>query len=330
MDISAFYCLSCKSEDLYFNSKEKNLICSNCGCSLANWHHEEDYLDFLCGVFKEDEYNQESATVLHDNALEWLFATHNTSEAAFRSEVIDSLGRVDSARILITGAGTGNDMPIFLQRMNSGELFLQDASRLMIREAKARYEHLIEASEVKVNLSVSDACQLPFKDGYFDFVYHLGGFNIFKEPKMGISEMYRVVRDGGTLLVCDEGMAPWLCDTEYGKAFSENNRLYNLEFPLDLLPNTKSKVMVTWVLNQTFYVVRVSVNKNPYHLDLTIRHKGIRGGSIESRYFGKLEGIDPKLKSELYDYALRVKRSRVDLLEDIVESFLEANRDPEV
>jgi ubiquinone/menaquinone biosynthesis C-methylase UbiE len=45
---------------------------------------------------------------------------------------------------------------------------------------------------------------LPFRDGVFDVVYHIGGVNFFGDPRQAIQEMIRVARRGALILYGDE------------------------------------------------------------------------------------------------------------------------------
>jgi ubiquinone/menaquinone biosynthesis C-methylase UbiE len=45
---------------------------------------------------------------------------------------------------------------------------------------------------------------LPFRDGAFDVVYHIGGVNFFQNPQRAIQEMMRVTKSGGLVLYGDE------------------------------------------------------------------------------------------------------------------------------
>jgi len=45
---------------------------------------------------------------------------------------------------------------------------------------------------------------LPFRDGAFDVVYHIGGVNFFGDPRRAIQEMIRVTASGGQVLYGDE------------------------------------------------------------------------------------------------------------------------------
>ena len=45
---------------------------------------------------------------------------------------------------------------------------------------------------------------LPFRDGMFDVVYHIGGVNFFQNPRRAVMEMIRVTRRGGLVSYGDE------------------------------------------------------------------------------------------------------------------------------
>ena len=51
---------------------------------------------------------------------------------------------------------------------------------------------------------------LPFPDNTFDRVFCLFSFRDFKDKRQGLSEMLRVLKPGGQLIICDAGKANWL------------------------------------------------------------------------------------------------------------------------
>jgi hypothetical protein len=136
--------------------------------------------------------------------------------------------------------------------------------------------------------------------------------------------MYRVVRPGGRVLFGDEGIAPWLRDTEFAKILINNTYLYQFEPPLDLIPDTARDVELTWELANSFYVVSLTVDSAPISIDIDVPHLGRRGGSMRTRYFGKLEGIDPVIRDAVYQESERLGISRVELIERIFKSVLGA------
>jgi SAM-dependent methyltransferase len=164
---------------------------------------------------------------------------------------------------------------------------------------------------------------LPFADASFDAAYHFGGINQFPDIAMGIAEMNRVVRPGGRVLIGDEGIALWLKGTELGNMLIENNPLYAHAPPLEALPETARDVNLSWELCNCFWVIDYCVSNRPLPVNIDVPHAGKRGGSIRSRYFGKLEGITPDLRDKIYAKAEQLGVSRVSYLESVLRKSLE-------
>ena len=55
--------------------------------------------------------------------------------------------------------------------------------------------------------------------------------------------------------------------------------------------------------------------------NIDIPHVGRRGGSIRTRHYGQLEGIDPKLKNKFYRYLENKNISRVEFLEKLLRNI---------
>ncbi len=304
------------------------LILSSEGLSCANGH----FFAFAPGtkvpIFAKElenssEYAQKNAALIHDNALRWVFATFETNEASLRESLVARLQLSKGNKVLVTGAGTGNDLPFLAQSLGGqGEIYAQDIAQPMLLAGVERLHTALAHSGVKLHFSVSDATNLPFVDDYFDSAYHFGGINLFPDIRKGIAEMNRVVRPGGKVVIGDEGLAPWLIDTEYGKMLVRNNPLYAYPAPMDLLPEFATSVRLSWELSNSFYVIEFSVSDQPPPINIDVPHIGKRGGSIRTRYFGQLEGVDPTLRDRVYTEAERLAMSRVEYIESLLRSGL--------
>lgn len=245
-------------------------------------------------------YKKDDAELVYENFLTWLFETFNEDEATFRNSLIEKLNLKEGSKVLVTGCGLGDDIVYMMPYVGrTGEIFAQDLSDIMIAATARIFNNAnAELFDLKnLYLSVSNAAQLPFADGYFDAAYHFGGINLFSDMKSAIHEMARVVKVGGKVLFGDEGLAPWLKDTDYGKVAINNNQLWALAPPLSLLPEIAANVNLNWVLGNCFYVVDFEVASSLPFMNMDVPHKGVRGGSMRKRYFGQLEGIDPCLKT---------------------------------
>ena len=93
------------------------------------------------------------------------------------------------------------------------------------RGTRSRFKHQIvkNAADYNQNKSVcftiSNALDLPYKDDYFDAVFHFGGINLFGDVAVAIAEMDRVCKTGGNVLFGDESVASHLREHDYGKMF---------------------------------------------------------------------------------------------------------------
>ena len=80
---------------------------------------------------------------------------------------------------------------------------------------------------------------------------------------------------------------------------------------------------LSWELSNCFYVIEFQVSTEPLPVDINVPHLGKRGGSIRSRYFGRLEGVNPELRDRVYEEAARRGVSRVAFLEAALHASLD-------
>ncbi|NNC98872.1 MAG: methyltransferase domain-containing protein [Gammaproteobacteria bacterium] len=270
-----------------------------------------------------NEYTVKEAAEIHDNSLIWLLKTFSENELDLRTNLISRLRLQRGQKVLITGAGAGNDLPYIAPLLGEdGHIFAQDYASQMLASAAERCDQLYGLSNYKIEFSVSDATNLPFCDDYFDAVYHFGGLNLFTDIARGIAEMDRVVRDGGRVVFGDEGIPAWLKNTEYGSMIINNNPLCGFEAPLQYLSPRAREVNLSWAVGYCFYIIDYTASKSDLPIDINVPHLGKRGGSINTRYFGVLEGIDPQLKKSLYQEAEKQGLSRVAFLEKLLKNGL--------
>jgi SAM-dependent methyltransferase len=270
-----------------------------------------------------NEYSIINAAEIHDNALRWVFRTFGDNEPDLRKRLVTRLRLEKGDRVLITGAGAGNDLPYLVAALGGeGEIHAQDIAKEMLLAGEARYRNAFLDPGIRLSFSVSDAMSLPFADSSFDATYHFGGINLFPDIAGGIAEMNRVVRPGGRVVIGDEGIAPWLRDTELGNMLITNNALYAYQPPLAFLPVTARDVTLSWELCNCFYVIDYRTATEALPVDINVPHLGRRGGSIRTRYSGRLEGVSPELRDALYDEAERRGVSRVAYLESVLREAL--------
>ncbi len=246
----------------------------------------------------KSEYDR-VAEQIYDAALDWQFAALHEDEEAVRELMVNMLDAAPGSRILEVGCGTGRDSYRLARRLNEhGELFLQDLSSGMVHacvKKMAEYDERMHFN-CALHYSISNATYLPFPDEFFDAVFHFGGFNEFSDHKRAAAEFARVAKTGGAVLFGDESVGPWLRDAEFGKIVTTNNSLFSHKLPLDSIPVCARDVNVRWIMANCFYLIRFRKGDGAPPLDLDLPHKGWRGGTMRSRYFGVMEGVTPEAK----------------------------------
>lgn len=314
-----FYCK--KSKELFVRSAGK-LVSKEAVIAIND----------ICGhpvptFFVQDknfnEFSAANAEELHRNAMAWLHNTHGTTEESLRTRLISEIPAVrksDNLRVLVTSCGEGNDLPYLFRCFPDAVFYIQDISEQMLNAAiKKTLEY---DGVIKKFFWLGDACNLPFADQTFDVVYHFGGLNLFSSPEDGVSEMHRVAKYGGVILFGDEGIAPFLRQCEIGSALIKNNPLYDSSPPLSSIPEGVEDFKLQYIFHNCFYLVTYRKIES-HNINIDIPHKGYRGGSIRTRFYGQLEGIDPELRDALYNAAKGLGLSRVALLQEFIVSGLE-------
>jgi ubiquinone/menaquinone biosynthesis C-methylase UbiE len=110
--------------------------------------------------------------------------------------------------VLELGAGTGVNLPLY----GPGACLVAcDASgEMLVRAARRR-------TRAPVALAQADAQRLPFADGSFDVVTASLLFCSIADPARGLTEVRRVLRSGGRLVLLEHtrgsGLGAWLTDT---------------------------------------------------------------------------------------------------------------------
>jgi ubiquinone/menaquinone biosynthesis C-methylase UbiE len=123
-------------------------------------------------------------------------------ERPMREARKQSLGALPSdanKRVLISGAGTGLDLPWLPAQHRYAAL---DFNYAMLSHAKRRGEHL------EVDFVLGDSMELPFADGAFDHVVLHLIVAVVPEPQRCLSEATRVLKPGGTIILFDKFLHP--------------------------------------------------------------------------------------------------------------------------
>jgi demethylmenaquinone methyltransferase/2-methoxy-6-polyprenyl-1,4-benzoquinol methylase len=131
-------------------------------------------------------YDRTNAVLSGGNAVLW------------RAAMVRAVEPKPGERILDIAAGTGTSSAA-LQR-SGARVVAVDFSPGMIAEGRRKHKNIefIEA----------DAEKLPFGDNEFDAVTISFGLRNINNPKAALSEMYRVLKPGGRVVVCEFSRPP--------------------------------------------------------------------------------------------------------------------------
>lgn len=120
------------------------------------------------------------------------------NSALWRVATVRAVDARPGERILDVAAGTGTSTVPFVRA--GADAVALDFSAGMIAEGRRRHPG-IEFVE-------GDAQKLPFGDDEFDAVTISFGLRNVEHPKVALAEMYRVLKPGGRLVVCEFSKPP--------------------------------------------------------------------------------------------------------------------------
>ena len=106
-----------------------------------------------------------------------------------------------SGKLLEVPVGTGILTVPLYQTLPQADITCLDYSPDMMGQAKEKAERLHLEN---VTFRQGDVGALPFADGAFDIVLSLNGFHAFPDKEAAYREVFRVLKSGGTFLICNE------------------------------------------------------------------------------------------------------------------------------
>lgn len=272
---------------------------------------------------KSLQQSEERADV-YDRYIPLTFQTYGVDEAQAREAMVDKLKLSPGARVLEIGAGTGRDSEVIARRLGpDGRLYIQDISPSFLGHNIARMQDIGANAEP----ALANGYYLPFRENSFDACFHFGGINAFADIGRAFSEMARVTKPGGKVVVGDECMPPWLRHTEFARILINSNPEFAYSLPLDKLPVEARETTIQWIIGGVFYLIDFVVGVGEPEADFDFPIPGVRGGTHRTRYYGHLEGITPEAKALAYEARAKTGKSMHQWLDDVVRAA--AKRDLE-
>lgn len=148
------------------------------------------------------EKNPGEVAGMFDDVAKRYDITNNVLSAGnavlWRAAMVRAVEPTAGERILDVAAGTGTSSAA-LQK-NGATVVAVDFSPGMVAEGRRKHK--------KVEFIQADAQQLPFGDNEFDAVAISFGLRNISDPKAALSEMYRVLKPGGRLVICEFSKPP--------------------------------------------------------------------------------------------------------------------------
>ncbi len=169
-------------------------------------------------------------------------------DVLWRRKAVNKVRQFAHSRILDVGAGTG-DFAIELARLKPDKITGIDIAEVMLelgrkKIGQKKLDHIIEFME-------ADCEHLPFGDNTFDLATSAFGVRNFENLQGGLSEMLRVLKPGGHILILecsDPGKMPFrklynaymnrICPA-VGGIFSENKAYSYLNRSVSMFPSGK-------------------------------------------------------------------------------------------
>lgn len=240
---------------------------------------------------------------VYDEYLPLTFKTFSCDEVTERNRMVDRLHLKPGHRVLEVGAGTGRTSAFIAERLQGrGHIYVHDISRGILCKAVER----LADDPVTTSFVISNGVYLPFPDDYFDAVFHFGGLNMFSDVRRGLSEMARVVKPGGRVVVGDESIPPWLRNTELARVLMNSSAHFACTLPVDQIPVEARETTIEFIMGEVFYLISFTVGTGEPTANLDLEIPGARGGTHNTRMYGQLEGVTVQTKS----LALRAREKR--------------------
>jgi len=251
--------LSIKREEKWDGDEliEGKLLCA-CG-------HEWNVSEGLPSLVNMDEVSEEDIKWIrqydehaeeYDEKIRIYDVFLKTDMTKEREQLMAMVPIEEGSRIVDISIGTAANFmamkKVYPSKMGKVFLYGIELSRGMLKVArrKLRAKGL---NSVLVHADVNKG--YPFPDDYFDAVIHTGGINTFSDIPRAFSEMLRICKPNGIVLVSDEGLSPTQEKTEFGQWVISQNRLFKCKPPLDKVPKNAREPKHWWIMNNTFYVI---------------------------------------------------------------------------
>ncbi len=188
------------------------LSCLVCGASLAAPHEDGTSCD-VCGhsypfrdgllIAQGELTGKNRIAAAFYNSDRWprfrpweqLFLKTLGGLPGARMQILRHLRHLRSGSLLEVGIGDGENVALLPPSLHIAGI---DIAERPLAACCRRYP------ERGLFLALAEGERIPFADGSFDAVLSVGGFNFYSDPQSALTEMARVTRTDGRIVVADE------------------------------------------------------------------------------------------------------------------------------
>lgn len=152
---------------------------------------------------KESGKKQQVADMFDNISHKYDFLNHFLSlgiDIRWRKKAIKLLKEIQPKQILDIATGTG-DFAIEALKLNPDHVTGVDISEGMLNVGREKLKK--RKLDDKITLASGDSENLPFEDNKFDAIIVAFGVRNFENLEKGLSEMFRVLRPGGKVVVLE-------------------------------------------------------------------------------------------------------------------------------
>jgi len=122
------------------------------------------------------------------------------SDLKWKKKIARIVKQKNPTKILDVATGTA-DLAIMLSQTNAKQIIGVDISEGMLKVGRKKIEK--QNLSQRISLIQADSENLPFEDNYFDAITVAYGIRNFENLEKGLSQIFRVLTSGGTLVILE-------------------------------------------------------------------------------------------------------------------------------
>ncbi len=170
----------------------------------------------------------------------------NESNSGMIRHAIDRLQLREGHRVLELGHGNGKHLAYLLEQQRNLTYAGLDISALMNGEAQRINQPFVASKQASFYLY--DGLHIPFTENYFDRIFTVNTIYFWSDPKLLLSELYRVLQPNGILNItlAPKDFMEQLPFTPYGFTLYDDEALLTLigQTPFTLIDAEKQTEVV--------------------------------------------------------------------------------------